>query len=276
MLKNVLIFANCQGILYKNVLESTTKELIIEHVISYENLDNFKDLVEKFRNSDILIIQPIQNEKYKEFMMDSLYPILKSDCLVIKIPFIRFDGFWPKNDEKELLKFAKAAVMFFPNIKQSGDVSLYLTEDKTNADEIKSIFSRAVDKLFEIEKTGDIEFVGFFLNNYKKYPLFRDPYHPTYPVYLYLANQILNVIRDKKNITFVNVELSFFNNIKKEYGHYKPIKNIFSKTLGLKYDLSSYFIIGRYEYLVNILNYEDSGVEKIKDLSELRDMVLNV
>lgn len=264
---NILIFANCHGALYKKALE---EQLIGEHkidyVLSYENLSNFPILKSKFEIADVLVIQPVTN--YENFKIENLKKILKPDCLIVKVPFVRFDGFWPKNEDKELSKFHKAAVMFFPEISKENEIVNYLTEKETRSDEILDHFADSLNRLEELEATGDVKFMNFFRENYQKIPLFRDSYHPTKPFYQHLAKNIVEIIGAEKNIPYNEVLVDV--TVGKEVGHYKPIKNIFADVLELKYDLSSYFVVHRHKYLQTIVAYENSSeLEHINDLNQL-------
>lgn len=268
---NILIFANCHGTLYKNALVKAEvfNRCNIEHVLSYENIRNFNGLKEKFSRCDVLVIQPIQS--YEEFKIENLKLILKPSCHIIRVPFIRFNGFWPPNDIRELDRINKDAVMFFPRIYKEYEVSPYLHGISLDESLILSTFDDAVNRLVELEKTGDVEFVDFFKKNYKDIPLFRDPYHPTMPFSEYIALQINRMVeeylfstgrdlpQDTSNITW-----------NKEYGHFKPITNRFAQVLGLKYDLNSYFMYSRYDFLTGVLRCE-KGTHSINDLNDLRN-----
>jgi hypothetical protein len=103
MLK-ILIFSNCHGEYYKNILEKNTNILIffeIRYIISYENLSNYKNIKEDFENADIILINPIEN--YDNFRLENIKKIMKKDCKLIVIPFIRFDGFWLEDKYLKLL-----------------------------------------------------------------------------------------------------------------------------------------------------------------------------
>lgn len=264
---NILVFANCHGALYKKALdENLIGDHKVDHVLSYENLTNFSPLKRKFEAADVLVIQPVTN--YEDFKIENLERFLKPDCLIIKVPFVRFEGFWPKAEDKTLDKFHKAAVMFFPEISKESEIVDYLTEKETKSSEIVKHFQDSLTKLEEIEASGDVKFLSFFLDNYQKIPLFRDNYHPTKPFYQHLAKNIVETVGAQKNVLYEEIQVD--ETVGKEVGHYKPIKNIFAEVLGLKYDLSSYFIVHRHRYLQAIVAHENSsGVDKIDDLNQL-------
>jgi hypothetical protein len=275
---NIFIFANCHGQIYKKfILENVLdrKQVNVDYAISYESLDSYNELLPTFQEADILIIQPVSN--YKEFMLTNLVKVLKPDCLIIKVPFVRFEGFWPKETAKKLTKFDHAAVTDFPKLNSNEEIITYLTEEKTDTKYIKAVFELGLSKLKDIEDSGDIEFFDFFLEHYQTVPLFRDQLHPTTIFYKHFAKQIVEIISKKKNVKFSNSKDSVRENVEKEYGHYRPIKDIFAKTLGLEYDLSGYFVYNRFEYLSNVLHYENSAntKDRVADINMLKNLVFN-
>jgi hypothetical protein len=275
---NIFIFANCHGQIYKdfilkNVLDR--KQINVDYAISYESLDSYNELLPTFQKADILIIQPVSN--YKEFKLTNLIKVLKPDCLIIKVPFVRFEGFWPKESAKKLTKFDHAAVTDFPQLNSNDEIITYLSEDKTDTKYVKNVFELGLEKLKNIENNGDIEFFDFFMEHYKTIPLFRDQLHPTAIFYQHFAKQIAKIISKKKEVGFSNTKDGVHNNVAKEYGHYRPIKDVFAKTLGLEYDLSTYFLYNRFEYLSKILHYENSANTKdfVADINMLKNLVFN-
>lgn len=267
---NVLIFANCHGIIYKNALQRAdiNSELSITHIVSYQNIDNFSNIVSYFQNCDILIIQPVQN--YEQFSIHSLREkYLKKSCKIIRVPFIRFEGFWDKTDVRELEKFKPAAVMFYPKVFRKQEIPIYLNGEELLTASVMENFEKSLKDFSDLEKRGDIKFYDFFVQNYQNTPLFRDSYHLTAPFYNYVIQQLIDLVSD-----YANVKLKRIENVSlivgREYGHFKPIITKVAESLKLSYDLSSYFKYNRYEYLSMILEHENSQVPTIiADLNEL-------
>jgi len=270
---NIYIFANCHGNIYRDALVRAGFKGKIEHTISYENLDRYDELKNKFENADILIIQPATN--YPQFSLENIKRILKKNCLIICIPFYRFDGFWPSDDSKELTKFSSETVMFFPKIDSIDKIQHYLTEEEAGDQTIKDNFDKALSKLKEMDSESDVSLYDFFLENYKTTPLLRDPYHWTAPVYAYISNQVTKKISKHFSLD-LNIDHELNMKVSRESGHFKPIKNSYAKALGLNYDLDGYFLNNRYDFLYKILSYEaDKSNPAISNLKELEDKVLN-
>ncbi|MCY6413452.1 WcbI family polysaccharide biosynthesis putative acetyltransferase [Acinetobacter sp. VNH17] len=268
----VFIFANCHGSIYQKTIETSDVVGLFEinHVVSYENLNNYDAIECFFRECDILIIQPVHN--YEKFKVENIKKILKPECLMIRIPFIRFDGFWEVGDVRSLEKFKSAAVMFYPKIDKVLEIPKYLKGENLHDVIIQNNFDHALEKFRDLENTGDIKFVDFFLKFYQKIPLFRDSYHLTIPFFNFICYQIIEIIRfNFPRVKLKNQDINM-NNIKisKEWGHYKPITNKVANVLRLEYDLSSYFRYNRYDYLARIIQYENgSNSEIIGSLNEL-------
>jgi hypothetical protein len=269
----IFIFANCHGTIYKNALMRADKQksLDIEHVISYENMENFHNLKDKFSECDILIIQPVQN--YPEFKMENLIPLFKKGCQVVRVPFIRFNGYWDKKDKRQLNKFTSAAVQFFPNLESENEVESYLEGQFNDKKDISETFSTGIAELRAIEKQGDVKFTDFILENHQTIPFFRDSYHPTKVIFDYVSYQIVELV--KNNIGLLqNTPFVLPLNIEKEYGHFKPIKSSVASVLGLKYGLNTYWKYPREIYLKAVIKYENSKSGKvIKNLDDLTPII---
>lgn len=273
----VLIFANCHGAIYKHALEKADKEKIleIEHIISYENMDKFENIKHKFLECDILIIQPVQN--YEEFKIENIQALLKKNSQLIRVPFVRFNGYWDEKDIKQLKKFTSSAVMFFPSIKYENEVEHYLKGNRSENEILKS-FEKSIHDMRILEEQGDVKFVDFFLKHHQSLPFFRDYYHPTKIMYDYISHQIVESVR--KNIpALIQTDFNLPSKLEKEYGHFKPIQDNVALILGLQYDLDSYWKYSRKTYLEGVLNYENSKNDKtINDLiylSPILDMYQN-
>jgi hypothetical protein len=271
----IYIFANCHGQHFKGMLEKYGNDIEVEHDVSYANLQNFDNLRSKFEDADILIIQPVQ--QYEEFKLEKLEKILKSDCLVIKIPFIRFRGFWPDLEEKKLAKFNENSIMFFPNLESTIEVEAYLNGSTQSYEKVTAYFQKEMRLLKDLETNSDILFVDYFLEHYQKIPTFNDPYHPTWPFVCYLAKQLFNIIEDNKNIKFRGDNFDF-NYYSKESVYFKPIVDSVASALKLEFDLDNYYIQSRTEYLSKVLNYENNikDVEVIKNRQELQQRIFLV
>ena len=266
--KNMVVFSNCHGERYIDIFKRDTNihnVFNINYIVSYQQLDNFSNFKDDFIKADVLIINNIK--QYNDYTMGNLKKILKPSCMVIVIPFVRFEGYWMPEQYKQLKYVSGNAVSFFPNIEKN-NIKSYLLGDNDNDNEIIAYFNKCLAKLKQIDQESDIRFYDFFVDNHHKFPFFRDNYHPTMNILEYIATQIIEKIDQGFDITY---NKSNFN-LKKdlfEWGHYKPMRNSVKRALKLEYDLDKVFLCNREKYLNVILDNETKH-QKIVDLDDLR------
>ena len=277
---NMVIFSNCHGERYINMFKRDTNILNlfnINYIVSFMQLNNFEHYKHDFCNADILIINNIKN--YNDYTINNLKTYIKKECLLIIIPFVRFEGYWIPENIKQLKYVKDNAVSFFPDININL-INDYLINDylinklkitKENKEIILNYFNNCLDKLKQIEKECDIKFYDYFIENHKKFPFFRDNYHPTSNMLEYIGAQLIRKIKDKYDIKYTDNNYILKQDIY-EYGHYKPITNIMKEILELEYNLDTIFICDRYNYIYTILNNED----KKQDIKDLDDMKLKL
>lgn len=263
--KNMVVFSNCHGEKYINIFKRDTdihNIFNINYIVSYQQLDNFSNFKADFITADVLIINNIK--QYNDYTMSNLKKILKPACMVIVIPFVRFEGYWMPEQYKQLKYVTGNAVSFFPNIDKN-NIKSYLLGDN-NQNEIVAYFNKCLVKLKQIDDESDIRFYEFFINNHDKYPFFRDNYHPTMNILEYIATQIIEKISKDFDITYKStfkLTQELF-----EWGHYKPVKNSVKTALSLKYDLDKVFLCSREKYL-NVILDNETNQQKIVDLDDL-------
>lgn len=274
---NMVVFSNCHGEKYINIFKRDTNILNlfnINYILSFMQLNNFEHYKNDFCNADILIINNIKN--YNDYTINNLKKYIKKECLLIIIPFVRFEGYWIPEKIKQLHYVKDNAVSFFPDININL-INEYLTNTQEITDESKTLvlnyFNNCLIKLKQIESECDIKFYEYFIENHKKYPFFRDNYHPTSNMLEYIASQLINKIKNKYDIKYKATNYSLKKDIY-EYGHYKPITNNVKQILELDFNLDTVFICDRYNYLYNILNNEDNK-QDIKDLDDMKLKLFN-
>lgn len=266
---NMVVFSNCHGEKYLDLMKKYTDiydKFNIEYIVSYNALYDFNKYIYYFKHADIIIINNIK--QYKDYTIENLKKIIKPDCKIIIIPFVRFNGYWMNEQYKKMKLIGDNSVSFFP------DIDINSIERYLNTNYNKNIFIKhyndCLRKLKSIENECDVEFYDFFINNHLDYPMFRDNYHPTSNIINFIGKQIIKKIKTYFNF----IEYSEFDNIlikePKEYGHYKPIINNVKKLLNINYDLDKIFICSRKDYLYKIINYEDTNTINIKDLDDMK------
>ena len=265
--KNMVVFSNCHGEIYINIFKRDTNIhniFNINYIVSYQQLDNFSNFKDDFIKADVLIINNIK--QYNDYTLTNLKKILKPSCMIIIIPFVRFEGYWMPEQYKQLNYVSSNAVSFFPNINKN-NIREYLTSN-INSIEFTNYFNVCLSKLKQIDKESDIRFYNFFIENHSKFPFFRDNYHPTMNMLEYIATQIIEKICQQNDIVYNKSNFKLKKELF-EWGHYKPIKNDVKNKLNLEYDLDKIFLCSRDEYLNKIIDNEEFKT-KIIDLDDLR------
>ena len=254
-------------ILYKNIDQSLLFNTETEFRTNAGWEENFLDYQDQILKT---IINPIEN--YKEYTIENIKKHTKPECLIIKIPYIRFDGFWLESEYITLKKFKSDTVKDFPNIRID-TLDDYLDNTPSDSKLVEEHFNNCIIKLKKIQENSDILFVDFIIENYKLYPLFKDSNHPTILLLNYISQQLVSILCDKYQL-----KNTFIFSIKRDIklsGHFKPITNSMKKILGIEYDLDTYYKIPRKEYLLKILEYENSDNNPINNYEEFYRILFN-
>jgi hypothetical protein len=261
-----LIIANCNGVHYQQVLKKLigyVKNLEVEYINFYgdmlKNLNIFEIYKEKIKQCDLLVVQHLMNHKI--FNIENLKSITKKECIIIVIPRLLCFSFWPY-DTYGISKFENE-IRIPKNIKSVEDVPNFLNSCGKTDDEIKKHFDLKYNILKEVEKNVDLKFLNFFDENYKKVALFKDPNHPTDFFNKNIINMFIDVLTEK--LSFLNLKLKKLSvdSDEKQVGHYEVITNDVARVLGLDFNLDSYYIVSRHDFLTKIINYQNSENEAI-------------
>jgi polysaccharide biosynthesis acetyltransferase WcbI-like protein len=142
------------------------------------------------KTADCFIYQPLSN-RYGVYSSDTLLPLLPKTCKVFSFPYIYNDALWPFAPSGDGLK--------------GGDVLIKLINGGYDMDgiidafchrEIDCEFGRRFDIsmriLKEKEAHTNIKISDYILENLSIKKLFLTQSHPTAPVLIHCANQILN------------------------------------------------------------------------------------
>jgi hypothetical protein len=209
----ILIYFNCHGSVLLEMFKKylINKDFKIDLIVNYMNLNNKKiseDHLKLILECDIFIYQFFNNKFDSEYDSTNIIKLLKSKCIVKKINYYRFSGFWYENTCNPFYEYEKWTFN-----KQSGYgihkdfvnfESDNIVEITKKIDSIK--ISSDFDKYFEeqlnnfklLDNNSDVKMYDYFIQNYKKYHLFHDLYHPTNLFFYEMFRQLI---------------LSLFNNL---------------------------------------------------------------
>jgi hypothetical protein len=205
---NVLIYSNCHGGIIKEMFEQndyTKNKFVINCFYNYENLDKKMELLHKnlLENCDIFMYQPFNKQhSYSEYDISEVKKYLKPDCVILKINYYRFKGFWFKSEYKPYHSYGE--YKFAPDTKYFGIHNSFInfngnkkeTIDKLNnirIDEEKYVayFIEEVEHFKKIDDNSDVKMYDYFIKNYKTRHFFNDGFHPTNLFFYEIFRQIV-------------------------------------------------------------------------------------
>ena len=186
------------GSIIKRQLEQSKifmDKYFIKYIFIYDYLEGYKygnknqlidEHIELLNKTDLLIVQSLRKNR-KHLNFSNIIKFVKNDCISIKIPQYTFSGYhYPYNllDDKNI------------DINMSYEkLHNYLTNLFIN--QKKDILENLENELLhinELDSISDIKCYDFIKNNYRKILLFNNRQYPTYFLFHFIAQEILNYI----------------------------------------------------------------------------------
>jgi hypothetical protein len=209
---NVLIFATCQGVSISKFLttnaEFNAKFQIIGTIRNYEQIHVNSFIIDTHKNlidaADVFIYQPL-SDKFSKNNTDYIKAFLKPSCVSISIPYVYNLSLWPifvtsKGDVNDQWENRDAYIKIYKN----AEVIDALLAQNLSLDDILNLYDNEqidfnyADRYHETmnilkhkDSICDVNVHDFIENNFKDKRLFLSASHPTSPVYVHMANQIL-------------------------------------------------------------------------------------
>lgn len=260
-MKNIVIFSNCAGTIIMNMFKKhpfTRDRYLITCLANYENLNKenitgtHKNL---FKNCDIFMYQPL-NQKYieSEYDITTIKKYLHDNCLILKINYYRFRGFWYNSEYKPYRCYKPYNRKFkFKDLKYYGIHDSFInfnTENKNEIiDKINNIqiskqelmlfFNNCLKEFKKIDDNSDVDMLEYFMNNYKIKHLFHDPFHPTNLFFYEIFRQIILKL-DGYELKYEDYDfINLLNNIEMTHSAL-PILPIVKKHLEMNLDEKVY------------------------------------
>ena len=244
MKKKCVIFLNCHGGELQNHF-ITSKQFNdnydIESIALYDYLEGYKygknnDLIEEHKQliqtCDLIILQYIKKDR-KIIHLDYIKSLLRKDCISILIPHYTFSGYqYPYNiinDVNINENITKKELQNYIN-------NLFIDKET----EIISHLRSELNHIKELDMYSDIKCYKFIKHNYNKKLLFYSRSYPTYVLFHYISQKILEKIGISDIIQPV---WSSYASARTEV----ILPNV-SKYLNLKFDIT-------FNYRCNILEY---------------------
>jgi hypothetical protein len=247
MKKKCIIFFNCHGgEIFKQLKSSDKFSEIYEtdFIPLYDYLDGYKfsnenDLIEYHKKllglCDILILQYIKNNTKNIINHEHIKTLVKKDCIIFTIPHYTFSGYHPY--------FDIVNDTFINENKNKNELEIYIDNLFLNEkDKILKNLNDEFENIKKLDEFSDIKCLDFIKKNYNKYQLFYSRSYPTYVLFHYIAQQILN----KLNIN------ELINPIYTSYANHttEPIFQQVKYVLNIQFDFKLNYGCNLTEYLI--------------------------
>jgi hypothetical protein len=204
---NIVLYSNCAGNVITRMFHThifTKDKFIIDYIVNYENLDKTLDSshIILLKKCDVFMYQPFnQHYTHSEYDISNLKRYLKESCIILKINYYRFKGFWfeseykPYNEYKNY-KFLDMKYYGLHNSFIDFNGSRQQIIEKINSIQIDNeifltYFRKELDNFLKLDDNSDIKMYEYFINNYKTKHLFHDVFHPTNLFFYEMFRQIV-------------------------------------------------------------------------------------
>lgn len=195
-MKKILIYSNCHGQLLAHMFRKhtcTKNKFVVTHIGNYENLEKTMDLSHKnmVENCDVFIYQPFNKQyTYSEYDITKIKTYLKPNCIILRVNYYRFKGFWFESQHKPYHSYN--GYSFAVDAKYYGIHNSFINFNGNKEEIIEKInnicineqgflnyFREELNSLKKIDDNSDVKMYDYFINNYKNKNLFNDGFHPT-------------------------------------------------------------------------------------------------
>lgn len=204
---NIIIYSNCAGNILTKMFQThiyTKEKYIINYIVNYENLDKQLNIdhIKNIKSCDVFMYQPFnQSYSHSEYDISNLKKYLKPSCIILRINYYRFKGFWfdsgykPYNKYKNYM-FNESQYYGLHNSFNNFNGSRKDIIDKINniiidKDQFLIYFNQELDNLLKIDNNSDVKMYDYFINNYKTHHLFHDVFHPTNLFFYEIFRQVI-------------------------------------------------------------------------------------
>ena len=171
-MNHVVFYANCQYAGFQYFLKKIWPKATYQNFYNFNMIDLKEKIpIKEFGRANLFIYQPIkkEHEKYSTHpdVENNILTHLGNGCIKVSFPYIYNSG-------------AK---------KIAGKIDKVVGEwDGTKT------FDECIDIMEEREKKTDISFSDFIREHHENHTLFLTQNHPTTPIYVHGANQLMEIL----------------------------------------------------------------------------------
>jgi hypothetical protein len=223
---DIVLYSNCAGRIITNMFKKhiyTNDKFTINHITNYVNLNKKLDIshIQILKNCDVFVYQPFnQDYTYSEYDISNMKKYLKPECIILKLNYYRFKGFWFESTYEPYISYNN--YHFHSDIKHYGlhnsftnfngnkkDIIDKINNISIDKEKFFSYFREELDNFKKIDDNSDIKMYDFFINNYKRLRLFNDPFHPTniffYEIFRQLVFNLTGHLLVSEDTEFINL-----------------------------------------------------------------------
>jgi hypothetical protein len=275
MPKKILIYSNCHGSILAHMFAThplTKLPFSVSFISNYEELQNetlspcHQQLISE---CDFFIYQPF-NKTYEntEYDIGRIRERLQPSCVVFRINYYRFKGFWFESSLKPYTQYG-----YYKFINESaGDFGLHdsfsaldsassLADVREKVDRIKldepaftEYFQTETDKFRGLDLKSDVKMYDFFIANYRDTHLFHDGFHPTTRFFYEVFRQTLETLFQ---ISIPTKDAAFVTDMGEITTWAQPVLPIIKKTLNMTTPDTFYLFDGCYGTKILLLDVYD-------------------
>lgn len=271
---NIVIYSNCHGEVLKQMLLILSNELDIKNIKRYCNFEELdknnklnNNVLNDLKKCNLFIYQPFNKTHCNnEWDVNNLIKYLNTNALIFRINYYRFKGFHFNNEfhpfynYDNYYKFNKLSKYGLDNnLKKYNGKSIdklieFINNIQYNSTDIINNFEKGLELFKVIDNCSDVNMYDFFINNYKKYRMFHDVYHPT-NIFIYeslrqLVEKIFKIKLKYMDMDFINkfdsIEMTKFTT---------PIMPNIKKILDLDFNDIFYLWEAHKKIKINIYDY---------------------
>ena len=282
-MKNIGFYGNCQARVLSYLIQKSQYVQSNFRIIELKQVQKIRDedldtLIGSIQKLDILVYQKVKGNSKQS--TNNLLKYTKSSCQKICIPSCYFEGY---NPELTKIKINNYPVNN-PFTGQLHDIFILSNYLKLNNNDNKTIkiddvfydlslydrlfldnfFQWTVKQLRDREEKNkvDIKISPYIINNYKKERLFVDTNHPCPSLYLYIFQEIFNLLQID-----VDFEREFtledLNEAEHGHGHQYAIYPSVFKHLNLKFNIDNTYqfnntIFNRKQITENLFSFYET------------------
>lgn len=158
--------------------------------------DLFGKIISEINQAQIIVYQPV-SEKHGQWSTEFLLKCAKETCRLIRFPNVYNTAFFPLctlGDYLGTKVFGEETVVDLIKDNYSLDKIIELYKTNQLNWNFENRFKYNISLWQKEESKSEIRYCDFILANYKKYQLFEHALYPTMILYVYLCNQLLDIL----------------------------------------------------------------------------------